>query len=415
MITTYFNGRFLFLLMAALLLVATGGPLSGEDRAPLSAKNISLVGHLDIAGGGMVDVQGNLAVVGHMEPPFATSIIDVADPAHPRVICRIPVRPGTHSHKARLCGNVLAINVEQYSGWGKGDKAGLAFYDISRPAEWKEIAFMEMGGIDSGGTGVHRFQLDCGRKLIYASASADGFQGNITRIVDFSDPAHPREAGRWWFPGQWIAGGEKPQWQGAEVRTHHPNRWGNRLYVPLWGGGFSIVDISDLRKPLSVSHFDYHPVYSWPTHTALPVGHKILGRDWLLVFDEAVGSGNPPAFMWVFDITDEKKPIPVATFQVSEAKRRLLGTGRFGAHQPHEYVGPDNLVYAAWFSGGLRVIDISNPYRPEEVAHYVPSPAKGFHSAQTNDIFVDPKGLIYLIDRNNGLDIVKLTKEGKGR
>ena len=73
------------------------------------------------------------------------------------------------------------------------------------------------------------------------------------------------------------------------------------------------------------------------------------------------------------------------------------------------------LVYAAWFSGGLRVIDISNPYRPEEVAHYVPAPAKGFGSAQTNDIFVDSRDLIYLIDRNNGLDIVKLTKEGKGK
>ena len=390
-----------------------GDALSGEDRPPLSVKNISLVGHLDIEGGGMVDVQGNLAVVGHMEPPFATSIIDVADPGRPRVICRIPVHPGTHSHKARLCGNVLVTNAEQYSGWGKGDKSGLVFFDISRPAQWKEIAFMEMGGLDSGGTGVHRFQLDCGRKLVYASASADGYQGNITRIIDFSDPVRPREVGRWWFPGQWIAGGEKPQWHDSEVRTHHPNRWGDRLYVPLWGGGFSIVDISDLRKPRTVSHFDYHPVYSWPTHTALPVGHKIFDRDWLLVFDEAVGSGNPPAFMWVFDITDEKKPIPVSTFQVSSEERRRLGGGRFGAHQPHEYVGADNLVYAAWFSGGLRVIDISNPYRPEEIAHYVPGPAKGSRSAQTNDVFVDPRGLVYLIDRNNGLDIVKLTKEAE--
>ena len=97
---------------------------------------------------------------------------------------------------------------------------------------------------------------------------------------------------------------------------------------------------------------------------------------------------SPPAFMWVFDITDETKPVPVATFQVPEQERKRLGEGRFGAHQPHEYVGPDNLVYAAWFSGGLRVIDISNPYRPEEVAHYVPKPAPGFRSAQTNDLFV---------------------------
>ena len=83
------------------------------------------------------------------------------------------------------------------------------------------------------------------------------------------------------------------------MRTHHPNRWGNRLYVPLWGGGFSIVDITDLKKPRTISHFDYHPAYSYPTHTALPVGHKILGRDWLVVFDEAVGRQHEPSRLHV--------------------------------------------------------------------------------------------------------------------
>jgi len=89
--------------------------------------------------------------------------------------------------------------------------------------------------------------------------------------------------------------------------------------------------------------------------------------------------------------------------------------GRFGAHQPDEYVGPDNLVYAAWFSSGLRVIDISNPYRPEEVACYVSKPDPGSRSTQTNDLLVDAKGLIYIIDRNNGLDILKLSRPGKGK
>src|SRR5208337_1161223 len=165
--------------MAVLLSLVFVAAAFSEDSGPVSAKNIDLVGHLDIEGGGMVDVQGDLAVIGHMEPPFATSLIDVSDPAHPRLISRIPTRPGTHSHKARLCGDILVINVERYAGWKKGDKAGLAFFDISRRSEPKEIAFMEMGGDDTGGTGVHRFQLDCQRKLVYASAGAEGFQGNI--------------------------------------------------------------------------------------------------------------------------------------------------------------------------------------------------------------------------------------------
>ena len=131
---------------------------------PLSAKNVTLVGHIDIDGGGMVDVEGNLAAIGHMGPPYATSLVDISDPANPRVIARIKARAGTHSHKARICGNTLVINVEQYGGGGDG-RAGLALYDIVNPLAPKEIVFYSMGGLSTGGSGVHRFQLDCSRKL----------------------------------------------------------------------------------------------------------------------------------------------------------------------------------------------------------------------------------------------------------
>jgi hypothetical protein len=69
----------------------------------------------------------------------------------------------------------------------------------------------------------------------------------------------------------------------------------------------------------------------------------------------------------------------------------------------------DNLVYAAWFSAGLRIIDISNPYQPKEIAYYVPEPMGINEFPQTNDVFVDERGLIYLIDRYNGLDIVRFS------
>ena len=102
------------------------------------------------------------------------------------------------------------------------------------------------------------------------------------------------------------------------------------------------------------------------------------------------------------------RPLPVATFHVPRDPSGRTG-GRFGAHQPHEYVGPDNLVYAAWFSGGLRVIDLSDPYRPREVGHYTPRPVPGERYAQSNDVFVEERGFIYLIDRVRGLDILRFT------
>ena len=265
-----------------------------------------------------------------------------------------------------------------------------------------------MGGLTTGGTGVHRFQMDCERKLVYASGSADGFQGNLTMIIDVSDPDKPKEVGRWWVSGQHISAGEKPAWSGISIRTHHPLRLNNRLYASLWYGGLAIIDISDPTRPQLVSRVNYHNGRGAPTHTALPIDHKIMGKDWLIVFDEEMGGGNLPAFMRVFDITDEKKPLQVATFHVQPDPSGKTG-GRFGAHQPHEYVGPNNVVYAAWFSGGLRVIDMANPYKPEEVGHYIPSPGRGERFAESNDVFVDKGGLIFLIDRVQGLDILRFT------
>jgi hypothetical protein len=365
------------------------------------AHNVVSVGRLDIEGGGMVDVRGNLAVIGHMGPPYATSILDVSDPAAPKLLARIPVKPGTHSHKARLCGTTLITNHEAYGG-GPQSSLGLGFFDVSDPARPREIGFFPAGG----GNGVHRFEADCARKLVYAGMSADGYRGSLVRIVSFADPSRPVEVGRWALPGQRVGGGEAPLKGFDGYRVHHPNRLGDRLYVSLWSDGFAIVDIADLARPKTVSLTNYPRPSGAPTHTALPVGHAIGGRRWAVLFDEDLGGGcERPAHMWMADITDERTPVVGAPFQPPAPPRC---EGRSGAHQPHEFVGEDNLVYAAWFNRGLRVVDIGDPYRPTEVGHYVPR-REGGRPALTNDVFVDGRGLIYLIDRDAGLDILRFT------
>ena len=62
----------------------------------------------------------------------------------------------------------------------------------------------------------------------------------------------------------------------------------------------------------------------------------------------------------------------------------------------------DQLVYIAYFNGGLRIVDISDPYRPEEVGYFVPEKPEGQAAVQTNDVFVDADGLIYIVDRLDG-------------
>ena len=151
----------------------------------------------------------------------------------------------------------------------------------------------------------------------------DGYVGNIVMILDLKDPARPEEVGRWWMPGQWTAGGETPTWKGDAHKCHHPLRYGNRLYTSYWHGGLVILDIDDMTKPKFVSGLDWSPPFPWPTHTALRIPFKIDNRDFMLVSDEDVfrQEGCPPypaAFLWMVDITDEKHPTPISTFQVED-------------------------------------------------------------------------------------------------
>ena len=66
------------------------------------------------------------------------------------------------------------------------------------------------------------------------------------------------------------------------------------------------------------------------------------------------------------------------------------------------------LVYCAWFSGGLRVVDIRDPASPQELAWFIPEPRGGYATPQTNDVEVDARGLVYIVDRNCGFDILEI-------
>ena len=65
------------------------------------------------------------------------------------------------------------------------------------------------------------------------------------------------------------------------------------------------------------------------------------------------------------------------------------------------------MVFLAWFSGGVRAVDISDPYAPREAGWYVPAAPAGANAPQTNDIAVDARGLVFAIDRYRGLSILE--------
>jgi hypothetical protein len=215
---------------------------------------------------------------------------------------------------------------------------------------------------------------------------------------------------RWWMPGQHTAGGEQPTWSGYKNRLHHALRAGDQLWAAVWHAGLRVIDVSDIRRPRTVGAYDYHPPFPEPTHTILRVPFPVAGRQVAVGIDEEHEHtpGQPHAGLWVFDVGDLNHIRPIGMFQVSEMDSPWSRVGRFGAHQFQEHMS-GTLVYAAWFSGGLRIVDIADPALPREVGHFIPEPAGGHASPQSNDVDVDKRGLVYLLDRNQGLDILEYT------
>ena len=77
-----------------------------------------------------------------------------------------------------------------------------------------------------------------------------------------------------------------------------------------------------------------------------------------------------------------------------------------GCHQPSERFS-GSIVPFAWFAQGLRIVDFADPFRPKEIGHFIPDAAPGADRASSNDVTIDSRGLIYLIDRVNGVDIIE--------
>ena len=123
--------------------------------APVGTNHkIKQIGRMDLPGGGSVVVENGYAYVGHMDPPHGTSIIDVKDPKHPRVVAELEVPEGIHSHKVRVSGDIMLINYERYKA-KQEIQAGLKIFDISNKTKPREITFFK-----NPGKGVHRFTFD---------------------------------------------------------------------------------------------------------------------------------------------------------------------------------------------------------------------------------------------------------------
>jgi hypothetical protein len=378
----------------------------GTSYYPAESFNLRLLGHSDLNGQGatmQLIARGDHLYVGHFRGPVGFSVVDVSDPRTPRVVKQIPAQPGTRCLKLQVAHNLLLVSQEQVGT--ASARTGMLVYELSNPADPRPV-----GRFETKGGGPHWLWFADGRH-VYMSARLEGYTDRIALIVDVTDPSTPREVGRWWIPGMWTAGGEKPWWDPVlNFNIHACFPHGDRLYIAMFDNGLGILDISDKKNPYLVSQLQW--LNGRSAHTVLP----LPDRDLLVVTEETgeMDCMEYPRYIRVIDIKDEQNPRILSRFPTPRGSFRRRGM-RFGCHDVHvNYPGStvdDRLIYATFYNAGLRVVDISDPAAPKEVAYYVPEAPPTQKAIQTNQVYVDAKGLIYLSDiEGAGLHILEWSR-----
>jgi len=388
-----------------------------------------------------------------------TSILDVTDPKKPKYLAHLPGEEG----KAEQ-GGAQMVRICSGAALPKGDKSKFymlrvfgnqahEIWDVTEPAKPQLITT-----IGKGLKGTHKNFWECDTGIAYLVSGNPQWRTNrMTQIYDLSDPAKPV------FIRDFGLVGQQPGAAGpVPISLHGPistGPKGNRVYFGYGTNTEGVLQIVDREKLLNgpkdptpenllypqVARLDLPPMHG--AHTVFPMlgvdipefAHNYLGRvrDFIVVTDEAIQKEclEGRQMVWFVDITTETKPFGVASWTVPERAENFCAKGgRFGTHSSNENMTPiyyKKLMFFAHFNAGVRVLDVRNPLSPKEVAFFIPpmnantvalltppgmqaplpfTEASNKRAIQTNNVEVDERGLIYIVDRaNTGMHILELT------
>ena len=393
------TGRFVAEKPGEYTIVATSGHLAATHTVRIDARNVER--RVKLLGQGKVhDVHTSdlwvweaadgrdYAVTGTWAGNGDSIFWDVTDPRNIEEVSRITVDARTvNDVKVSEDGTLCIISREGASN----RKNGIVIIDVTNPRE-PEILSTYTKNLTGGVHNLfiydgHCFALSAGRRY---------------DIIDIGDPRNPRTVGKFELdtPNHsihdvWIVDG--------------------LAYSSNWSDGVWIVDVGNgvaggtVEKPVAVGHYAYPSGWN---HAAFPYFDTTTEKFYVIAGDEAFPFGlnveekptYPRGWIHFIDFTDPDDPQEVARYEVPEA-----GT--------HNLWVEDDVLYVAYYNGGLRVVDISGDLEGDlykqgrEIAWYLPTDHEGKVANAPMVWGPQPhKGNIFFSDWNSGLWAVELSR-----
>lgn len=457
-------------LLAGCMYWLAAPPSLAQEKA--EGNNMELVGYSDLQGRSayqpVIQNQNGqwIAYIGHhggssasprpMNPltrrpePNGTSVIDVTDPARPVYLHHLPGAEGLHesggAQMARVCSGAGLAEADPKKFYLLRTLGNTAHevWDVTDPR--KPVRVSTVAKVDS----THKNFWECDTGIAYLVSGVPGWRTHrMTQIFDLSNPAKPV------FIRNYGLVGQEPGSAGAvPTGLHGPistGPKGNRVYFGHGTNRNGILQIVDRHKLLTgpreptpdnlrfpeVGRLDLSPKTG--AHTAFPlIGMEIPDftdgedrrRDFVLIVNESLAAGcnEPRQMAWLADVSVESAPQIVSNFTVAGASGDFCNRGgRFGAHSSNESFAPvyyRRIVFLAYFNAGVRAVDVRNPLQPTEIGYYIPAASRHTERAcgkqgckpiiQTNNVEVDERGYIYIVDRaNSGMHILQPTGEAR--
>ena len=403
------DGRFVAERSGTYIVVATSGTHSATRTVKIDRRDVrqqlELVGRGEVLDRHTSDLwiwEGtdgrDYAITGTWGADGHSYIWDVTDPENITKIREIQVDARTvNDVKVSEDGDIAVISRE-----GASDRRnGIVILGVGNPREGVPVLSEFTDQLTGGVHNVfisedHVFALSAGRRY---------------DVISIKDPRSPERVGR--FELDTPAHGIHDVWVSDGV-AFSSNWTDGVVAVDVGGGGRGGTP----DRPVELGRYAYPSGWN---HAAFPYKSRSTGKFYLFAGDESFPYGGyssdedstqsrAAGWIHIIDWSDWDNPQEVARYQVPEAGSHNLWV-------------EDDVLYVAFYNGGLRVVDISGELMGDlykqgrEIAMYVPHDPDGFIA---NSPFVwgpQPyKGHIFFTDWNTGLWAVKLRpRNGPGR
>ena len=287
---------------------------------------------------------------------------------------------------------------------------GVVILDMADPAHPRIASTFESHGVTGG---VHN--MFATEDYLFALANGDKYV-----IIDVRDPYDPKFVSEYNHPNSrihdvWVHDGiaYSSEWQNGVVVVDVGNgRWGGSIENPVF--------VTQVPYPVGATHAAFPYFQESTGKFYLFLGDEISGgrgRAWAgrgsdnRPYDPATGEGGVQGrmdgYLHVIDFTDPENPKDVARYEVPEA-----GT--------HNSWVEDDVLYQAYYKGGLRIVDVSGELmgnlgrQGREIAIYKPQDPGGFLRNQVSVWGGQPhKGYVFFSDMNSGLWAAKVMPKGR--